>query len=228
MHAPLHGLRLVFFSDIHANPRFSTAALEALFAQIQALKPHIVLIGGDFAEDANSLSRLLHALKVVRPSLGIYGCMGNNDSELPEFSALVETHVRMLVNKSIRVQFGSGSLIIGGVDDYRHGTPDATGLFCETENAFRVLLSHYPLPVKYGNTPRADLQLSGHTHGGQFNILGLTPFSILFERTSHCWISGECVLEGVRTIVSNGLGMSRIPLRIGVPPQIHLVEFHKE
>lgn len=221
-------MRLVFLSDIHANQRFTTAALQALFAQVNALEPHIVLIGGDFAEDANSLSRLLHALEVVRPPMGIYGCMGNNDTELPEFSASVAKHVRMLINESVCVPFNEGSLKIGGVDELLHGTSDAAKLFSESDNAFRVLLSHYPMPANYGSSPRADLQLSGHTHGGQFNFLGLTPFTILFERTTHRWISGECVLEGVRTIVSNGLGMSRIPLRIGVPPQIHLVGFHKK
>ncbi|NLF28098.1 MAG: hypothetical protein GX592_09385 [Clostridiales bacterium] len=222
-YAPLAGIRMAFFSDIHANRRFSDEALRAFFARVSALWPDIVLIGGDLAEDYESLRRLLRAMRVLEPHLGIYACLGNNDSEIADFAEDVSRHMRLLVNEAALVEFGAGALAIGGVDDWKHGNPSARGLFSAREPAFRVLLSHYPVAQDYGGTPKADLQLSGHTHGGQFNVLGVTPFSALFECRSHRWISGECAIDGVRTIVSNGIGASRLPLRVGVPPQLHLV-----
>lgn len=223
----LAGVRLAFLSDIHADRRFPDARLEGLFARVHALSPDAVLLGGDLAEDERSLRRLLGALGAVRPRLGIFCCKGNNDSELPGFSSIVEGHMRVLVNEAATLDLPGGRLIVGGVDDRRHGRPSARGLFPAGGNAFRVLLSHYPVAPDYAGTPRADLQLSGHTHGGQFNVLGITPFSTLFECRSHRWISGECVIGGVRTIVSNGIGMSRVPLRVGAPPQLHLAVFSK-
>ena len=221
--AALDGLKLAFFSDIHASPRFSDAALEALFARVDALGADIICIGGDFAEDAESLERLSRALPLLRPRLGIYACMGNNDSEIAGFAQLVRGHVRLLVNESVLVE----GLRLGGVDERRHGHPRPETVFPRGEACPRVLLSHYPVAHDFGSGAKPDLQLSGHTHGGQFCILGISPYTFLFEPFSHAWISGECTRGGVKTIVSNGIGMSRVSLRVGAPPQAHLIAFEK-
>lgn len=219
----LAGLKMAFFSDIHASPRFSDAALEALFARVEALGADIICIGGDFAEDAESLARLLRALPLLRPRLGVYACMGNNDSEIAGFAQLVRGHVRLLVNESVLVE----GLRLGGVDERKHGHPRPEAVFPRGEDCPRVLLSHHPVAHDFGGGAKPDLQLSGHTHGGQFCILGVSPYTFLFEPFSHAWISGECTLGGVKTIVSNGIGMSRVSLRVGAPPQVHLIAFEK-
>ena len=219
--AALDGLKLAFFSDIHASPRFSDAALEALFARVDALGADIICIGGDFAEDAESLRRLLRALSLLSPRLGVYACMGNNDSEITGFAHLVHGLVRLLVNESVLVE----GLRLGGVDERKYGQPRPEIVFPRSEPCPRVLLSHYPVAHDFKSGARPDLQLSGHTHGGQFSILGISPYTFLFEPFSHAWISGECTLGGVRTIVSNGIGMSRVNLRVGAPPQVHLIAF---
>ena len=76
----------------------------------------------------------------------------------------------------------------------------------------------------------ADLVLCGHTHGGQFNALGLTPYSIGFERLygrriAPLGVAGWQDADGARLLVSKGIGASRIPLRIGVRPEIELLCF---
>ena len=76
-----------------------------------------------------------------------------------------------------------------------------------------------------------SLQLSGHTHGGQFNAFGLTPYGIGFERLDvprelrSVAVSGLHTFGEMQMLVSRGLGTSRIPLRIGVKPELHLLEF---
>lgn len=219
---PLAGMRMVFFSDIHASRRVSDARLARFFEKINALEPELILLGGDFAEDRASLVRLLRAMEALRAPLGVYACLGNNDAQIDDFFDLVRGRVRLLVNQRVDVRRGGGTLALAGVDEIDRGRSDARGLFVAPAD-LRILLAHYPLPQDYGQTPAADLQLSGHTHGGQFNFLGITPYTILFESSRHSWISGECCLDGVRTLVSNGVGMSRIPLRVGAPPQAHLL-----
>ena len=87
-------------------------------------------------------------------------------------------------------------------------------------------MSHYPkLPELL-----PDLMLSGHTHGGQFNLLGLTPFAIGFERLvsrkPHSrYIAGLHEQGGAQVLVTKGIGASRIPLRVGVRPEICLIRF---
>lgn len=219
----LAGMKLAFFSDIHASPRFSDAAMEALLARVAALGTDIVCIGGDFAEDEESLARLLRFFPLLSPPLGVYACLGNNDRELPGFARMLEGHAHLLVNGSVFLE----GLRLGGVDERKHGHPRPEAIFPHDGASARVLLSHYPVACDFGAGARPDLQLSGHTHGGQFNVLGITPYTFFFEPRRHAWVSGECTLGGVRTIVSNGIGMSRVTLRVGAPPQVHLVRFTK-
>ena len=219
----LAGMKLAFFSDIHASPRFSDAAMEALLARVAALGADIVCIGGDFAEDEESLARLLRFFPLLSPPLGVYACLGNNDRELPGFARMLEGHARLLVNGSVLLE----GLRLGGVDERKHGHPRPEAVFPHDGASARVLLSHYPVACDFGAGARPDLQLCGHTHGGQFNVLGITPYTFFFEPRRHAWVSGECTLGGVRTIVSNGIGMSRVTLRVGAPPQVHLVRFTK-
>ena len=217
----LAGMKLTFFSDIHASPRFSDAAMEALLARVAALGADIVCIGGDFAEDEESLARLLRFFPLLSPPLGVYACLGNNDRELPGFARMLEGHARLLVNGSVLLE----GLRLGGVDERKHGHPRPEAVFPHDGASARVLLSHYPVACDFGAGARPDLQLCGHTHGGQFNVLGITPYTFFFEPRRHAWVSGECTLGGVRTIVSNGIGMRRVTLRVGAPPQVHLVRF---
>lgn len=217
----LAGMKLAFFSDIHASPRFSDAAMEALLARVAALGADIVCIGGDFAEDEESLARLLRFFPLLSPPLGVYACLGNNDRELPGFARMLEGHAHLLVNESVFLE----GLRLGGVDERKHGHPRPEAIFPHDGASARVLLSHYPVACDFGVGARPDLQLSGHTHGGQFNVLGITPYTFFFEPRRHAWVSGECTLGGVRTIVSGGIGMSRVTLRVGAPPQVHLVRF---
>ena len=117
---------------------------------------------------------------------------------------------------------------LGGMDEYRYGKPDGKGLFSE-DDGYRILLSHYPILPDCACPP--DLMLSGHTHGGQFNLLGLTPYAIGFERIGRLGYLAPVMVSGFerfgRTalLVGKGIGASRIPLRVGVRPEIYRIVF---
>lgn len=217
----LAGMKLAFFSDIHASPRFPDAAMEALFARVAALGADVICIGGDLAEDATSLARLLCFFPLLRARLGVFACLGNNDREIVGFARLVAGHMRLLINESVLVE----GLRLGGVDERKYGQPRPEAVFPHGGACARVLLSHYPLAYDFGAGARPDLQLCGHTHGGQWCVLGISPYTFFFEARGHGWVSGECTLGGVRAVVSNGIGMSKFNLRVGAPPQVHLVRF---
>ena len=228
----MRGLRALFVSDIHADRRTSDDDMARFAARLAEARPDIAFWGGDFADSRDGAARLIEHLSALCPRLGSFAVPGNNDREAwPELGdlrrALARSGVRLLVNESAPVSANGGSIVVAGVDEYRHGCPDASGLYpTEASGAcYRVLLSHFPV------MPAAmpDLMLSGHTHGGQFNLFGVTPYTIGFERLyghrASRFISGQHEYRGAQVIVSKGIGASRLPLRIGVRPEAELLRF---
>lgn len=220
----MDGLRAVFVSDIHLRKNLSPAPL---IDCIKGCGADIIFFGGDFSDDRPQAVRLFEALKKVSAPLGMFSAAGNNDVEAFGSTgelrgALADCGVRLLVNESVQLD----GFCIGGVDEHKYGSPSAEGMFTG-HRGWRILLSHYP--VIPDEMP--ELMLSGHTHGGQFNALGLTPYAIGFEgimgrkHLSPAAVSGLHPFGGGRLLVSKGIGCSRIPLRIGVIPEIHLLKF---
>lgn len=230
----MRGLRAAFVSDTHVRPCATRAELEALVQSVAALSPDLLLLGGDYADDAEDAVRLFEALGALKPPLGAFGVIGNNDAEawdgrLGELKKVMRrAGYRLLINSRARLPVGGGTLYITGVDEYKWGKPSARGLYPEARrpDAYRLLLSHYPAMPNV----MPDVMLCGHTHGGQFNLLGLTPFAVGFERirpprVAALAVSGQFDLGGMRLLVSKGVGASRLQLRVGVRPEIELITF---
>lgn len=222
--------RIVFASDIHVNRGFSDRALERLFLRVRQAAPDLFLLGGDYADDADGQRRFFCALKRLGPKCPALLALGNNDKESLPVRALralaASAGANVLVNECAVVPFGAGQIAVGALDERKYGLPRPGEVFSGANEAlYRILLSHYPFVP--GEPLRVDLYLAGHTHGGQFRAFGLTPFSLGFER-GYPLILGEGRVSGARAVVTGGVGVSRLPLRVGVAPQIHLLEFTKE
>jgi predicted MPP superfamily phosphohydrolase len=138
-------------------------------------------------------------------------------------AALARIGIQPLVNRAVPVQIGNLELWIAGVDDFTEGKPDlAAALAGVPADAPLILLAHNPDPWLEPGAERADLILSGHTHGGQIRlpIIGAvhTQGTHLTRRKAAGWFQRG----RTRMFVSRGLGES-IPLRLGVPPQVALI-----
>ena len=218
----LQGLNVLFVSDVHLRKEVPDEKLAALIARIKAQNADMILFGGDYAETADQHIRFFEALSGVQAQAGVFGVMGNNDREaFPDAQALRKIAesggMKLLVNESVILENG---LAIGGCDDHKWGRPVTGNLF--GGGTYRILISHFPVKPDCD----ADLMLSGHTHGGQFNFLGITPYSIGFEHGYHMEaVSGLHTIGRRKLLVSKGIGASRLPLRIGVRPKIQLVKF---
>lgn len=227
--APLDGLRAAFLSDVHLRPIVPDRWLEALMGRIAGLKPDLLFLGGDYAESVPQEERFFAALSTLPPPpLGCFGVTGNNDSRLfPEPEALracmARGGARLLLNEHARVPVSGGTLAVAGLDDERDGgdpRPELALAGCEGAD-YRVLLTHPPRWPQ----PRAELILSGHTHGGQLNLLGFTPYTVGYEGNHFPLIKGVARRDGMTLLVSRGIGYSRLPVRVGAWPEIHLIEF---
>ena len=224
----LDGVRAVFLADVHLRPGAPDRWLEALLAPIAAEKPDLVLLGGDYAESAAQAARFFAALgRLPRPRLGAWGVAGNNDREsFADVEALracmAAGGATLLLNAHAFVPLRGGTLARAGVDEPKHGQPRPEAALAGTETAdWCILLAHVP---RWPETP-VDLVLSGHTHGGQANVLGVTPYTFGFERARPPVVKGLARRGDMTMLVSRGVGYSRVPLRLGVYPELHVLEF---
>ena len=238
--AAFYSRRALLLTDVHLGPFFSDTCLDRLLRQAAALRPDLVLLGGDYAEN-EALEELFFRRfsQALCPPLGTFAVMGNNDLENfgcdgARFCALARRYgVVPLINQTEEIRVEGGRMLVAGLDDLKHGHPAGPLFSGAREDDLCLLLAHYPhlAYTHLGECARKpDLMLCGHTHGGQFNILGLTPYSFWgFENLSFGrrmrLVSGLNTHEGVPVLVSNGIGTSRLPFRIGVPAQMHLIFF---
>lgn len=230
----MRGLRALFVTDVHILPNTTQAELDALVERIAAASPRLLLLGGDYSDFPKDCERFFRALGRLDFPLGAYGVLGNNDAEAWEGhlkllrKTMSQAGCKLLVNASVDIPLAGGRLRVGGVDEYRYGNVHMNQRWSDVHfgNLYRILLSHYPVLPE----DRPDLMLCGHTHGGQFNLLGLTPYALGFERfgkphRASAAISGLHDIGGMKLLVSKGIGASRLQLRVGVRPEINLLLF---
>ncbi len=234
----LKNLKVVFLSDIHQNRWDSQQRTDRIIKIVNGLSADLVLLGGDYAMDAESAIRFFETLPLIQARLGVYGILGNNDrsesiTELRDLTqAMFAAGVTPLVNEVVRIKVGQAELCLAGVDDINEGHPDVAGVAAQVRaDDFVIFIGHSPdlLPdaVKAvdmdGKTHWFDLALFGHTHGGQITLFG-KPLLAMFDPKSYFrYLSGWMTENRANILVSNGVGTVVVPMRLFAPAQIHLI-----
>jgi uncharacterized protein len=223
-------LRAVLISDLHvAGPDMPPERLARIVAQIGALDPEIVLIAGDFVSDKSASTRgygfaeAVAPLEGLHPRLGIFAVLGNHDhwrDAAEARRALAGVGVHILDNAAVQ----AGPLALGGIDDAYTGHADlaAAARAMRGLAGARILLSHSPDP--FPDLPRGiGLMLAGHTHCGQVRLPLIGAISTM-SRYGERYACGLVRERGRILIVSAGLGTSILPLRIGAPPDLWVLD----
>lgn len=217
-------LRVVFLSDLHARPDYPEDWWQRLATEVQALGPDVVVIGGDLVARESEPVADLAPLKDIQAPLGKYFVLGNHDfKHRPQEvrAAMRGFGFEDLTNRSVILTHEGRRLELQGMDDHWYGRPESFKR--DNEHTPHVLVAHEPdvlLDLQTGDT---DLLLTGHTHGGQVR-LPLIGFLWVPSRTRRVACHGKCLVNGVKAIVSNGLGQSYGRPRLFTPPQILVVE----
>lgn len=226
----LDGLKIAFLSDIHAGSFMNAADLRMICERVAAMEPDLVLFGGDLI---NSRERELllfrDALRVLRPRYGIYAVPGNHDHffgpDIDLWTSYLHEHgVQVLLNRGVRIEHGTSSLWLCGVDDLTEGAPDLrAALDGRRPGETALLLSHHPDFFFEAAAAGVDLTLSGHTHGGQIRVAGRAPIHHSRFGYEQGWFQeGAC-----RLYVGRGIGVTVLPIRIDAPPEIPVVRLCK-
>jgi uncharacterized protein len=177
----LVGTKLVQLSDFHYDGlRLSLDLLEEAIAVSNQVNPDLVLLTGDFVtDDPKPIHNLVLQLKNLRSHAGIYAVLGNHDiynrrSKIEITNALSSIGTQVLWNQ-VAYPLGPGLAVVGFADLRSREFTPAPVMAQLDANIPRIVLSHNPDTAHLLRSWRVDLQLSGHTHGGQIVIPGIGP-----------------------------------------------------
>jgi predicted MPP superfamily phosphohydrolase len=218
LHPDLDGLRIVQISDLHVGPNIRRRYVERVVELSKSLNPDVVVLTGDIvdgsveklADDVAPLGQLENAYFI----LGNHDCYSGAEAWMAHFRSLGMT---VLANTHVVLPRGKARLLIGGLVDpaYRRLRPAIQ----VTEPAdFKLLLAHNPRLAPIGEKAGFDLQLSGHTHGGQFFPWTL---AVRLVHTPHVW--GISQQGAMKVYVSAGTGTWGPPVRFGTNPELTLL-----
>jgi predicted MPP superfamily phosphohydrolase len=218
-------LVIAFASDLHAGPTTHSEIFDELAGQIEAARPDVVLLGGDYVSlSARHVARLssLFRSAVAAAPLGAYAVVGNHDiwqgrSEVEE--ALRDAGVEVLVNENRRLPAPFENVSICGIDDPWTGKPSPASNF-DGASDVRIYLMHSPDGMWHLTGQRFDVGLAGHTHGGQVAFASGTPLIRPNGPMSRSHCRGRFDFPNGPVIVSRGIGCSALPLRINSDPEL--------
>ncbi len=229
--ADLDGFRIVQVSDTHVKDLVTRAWVRDVVEKINSLEPDIVVHTGDFADaPVGSARDVVAPFADISSRFGCYFVTGNH--EYYPWSGRVEDWLEeldrlgfaVLMNEHVIIQRGSGRILLGGMADPTAGEFRPAHLSDPFEvmagarpSDYKILLAHKPGCVNEAAEAGFDLQLSGHTHGGQFFPLQYVAALIL------PYVSGLYNHDNMHIYVNQGAGYVGPPIRSGAPAEISLL-----
>ncbi len=226
------GFRLAFASDFHYESRFKRSLLDNAVRALKSLHADALLLGGDYrGEQGGDMDTLFVALEKVFTPYGTFAVMGNHDygaSYADIAEAMAKTHVRLMEHAAYKLVKDGQHLILCGVrnpfDLEQNG--DSPSQHFPADD-FIILLTHTPDYAEDTDVSNANLVLAGHTHGGQVSLFKK------YTAVKHS-AYGNRFLTGLRensggtpVIITNGLGTSRLDVRLFTPSEVVLVVLHR-
>ena len=219
-------LRIALMTDTHmSGPDNSPERLGRIVDRINAERPDLVLLGGDYIGDPKLVGPTYGPAASVAPfarlraRLGVFAVMGNHDGGAGPAKALAGIGVRVLRNQAIQ----AGPIVLGGLDDPHIGRQDipATLRAMASLPGARILLTHGPDAVEKldGSVP---LVLAGHNHCGQIALPWIGALWVP-SRSGTDYACGLYHIGQIRLVVSGGVGTSFLPLRAFAPPEFWII-----
>ena len=221
-------IRVLVISDLHAGPFIAPETLERTLIRLMTLKPDLILLLGDFVTVCvEEVEEVFSALGCLVAPLGVYGVLGNHDHYPRQTHRLCRVLERvgidLLQNRAVKIDRNGGRFLLAGVDDLLGGDPRFDRALRSREDGVpTVLMSHNPDVFPTAVEQRVSLVLAGHTHGGQIRIPGL---AVLVRMSRYRLDEGRFQVGDSQLIVTRGLGVTGLPVRIACPPEALLLDF---
>ncbi|WP_436692288.1 MULTISPECIES: metallophosphoesterase [unclassified Geodermatophilus] len=226
----LDGFRIVTFSDGHLSRTFGGRRFERLVDLVNAQRPDVVAVVGDLVDgEVDDLREDVAPLADLVSEQGVYFVTGNHEYFVDTrawLRHLPTLGVDVLRNERVPITRGGATFDLAGIDDRTAAASGLPGHGADLDAALDgrddatpvVLLAHQPVQVTQAAAAGVDLQLSGHTHGGQ-----LWPFDYVIGLDQPA-IEGLSRFGDTQLYVTRGAGYWGPPMRIGARPEITVVE----
>ncbi len=227
--AQFEGFRIVQITDVHISPTFRRACVEDIVAVVNTLNADIVALTGDLVDGTvKQLGDDSAPLGKIKSAQGNYFVTGNHEYYSGAIEWIKEVRrlgFSVLLNEHRIITRGKRKMLLAGVTDYREGRmlPDHQSdphkaLKAAPAVDVKILLAHQPKNIFEAARAGYDLQISGHTHGGQF-----FPWNLLVG-FSQPYVSGLHKHASTQIYVSRGTGYWGPPMRVGSPSEITLIK----
>lgn len=231
----LAGLRIVQITDVHIGPTIRGDFAKRITQEVNALMPDIIAVTGDIVDGSvESLREHTEPFAELRAKLGVYFVTGNHEyysgagAWIREFERL---GFEVLLNQHCILKRNGAAFMVAGVTDFRADefflSHTSSARAAASQNKYpaqngqaelKILLAHQPRSIHEAAREGFHLQLSGHTHGGQY-FPG--PFLVKLQQP---YVRGLHLHEKTWIYVSRGTGYWGPPIRVGAPPEITLIE----
>ncbi|MGY1839345.1 MULTISPECIES: metallophosphoesterase [unclassified Modestobacter] len=226
----LAGLRIVTFSDGHLSSTYGGRRFERVVETVNAQRPDVVAIVGDLVDgEVTELREDVAPLADLVSDQGVFFVTGNHEYFVDTTAwlrHLPTLGVEVLRNERVELRRGGAALDLAGIDDRTaaasgvpgHGADLDAALDGRDDDRPVVLLAHQPVQVEQARAAGVDLQLSGHTHGGQ-----LWPFdyAVLLDQPA---VEGLSRQGDTQLYVTAGAGYWGPPMRVGARPEVTVIE----
>ena len=227
-----HGIRIAQLSDIHMGGWMNAERFQKIAEIVSALKPDLLFLTGDFLvghtfnkHSEEDLQSLVHILSPLTKPIPTFAVPGNHDywtnvnavREMLKASGIIE-----LTNSVFTLTRGNEHLHLCGVDDVWEGKVRLDNVISElSDDSLAILLAHEPdFADESSVSGRFDLQISGHSHGGQVVIPFIGP--PILPYLGRKYPSGLYKVREMYQYTNRGVGTGRLPVRINCPPEITL------
>lgn len=235
----LNGFRIALLSDFHYDPIFSIHPIHAAIKIVNDLRPDLIVLTGDFvslpllskrnAQSAAAAEPCAQLLQQMKAPNGLWAVLGNHDynSDPARVGAALHAHgIRLLANESAAIEVNGGRFWLSGVNDVLSWTADLHGTLHDVPaNEATILLAHEPDYADYAARFPLDLQLSGHSHGGQVRVPLLPP--LYLPDLAQKYVAGLYRVGPLVLYTNRGLGTVGVPVRFNCSPEITILTLHR-
>lgn len=226
--AALSGLRVALISDLHVgSPHWGLARLPDLVARVESEQPDLIVIAGDYLSDewpgvVVPPEPIARALGALHAPLGVVAVLGNHDGGHDSAGVLTDLRaqgIHALDDQALRIDAPGGSFCVLGLTDAETRTRSPEEELALALPGLPLLVVVHEPDIFHQLDARVSLTLAGHTHGGQVSLPLVGP-PIVPSAFGRRYARGHVVEDGRHLFVTSGIGTSRLPLRLGVPPEI--------
>lgn len=229
----LDGFTIALLSDFHYDRIFSVHPIREAVEVVNRLRPDLIALTGDFvsvpwtgdpAKGASAAEPCAQLLRELKAPYGLWAVLGNHDvfSDPDHVTeALRAVGIPVLSNQSVPIEKDGGRFWLGGVDDVLSGTSDLKATLHDVSpQEAVVLLVHEPDFADHVARYPVDLQLSGHSHGGQVRFPFIAP--LYLPDLARKYVRGRYQIRALTLYTNAGLGTVEIPVRFDCPPEVTL------